>query len=492
MAQQALSPGTTRKRVLFGLLDADGWTWATVKATFWVVVIVMMLGYIPDRAYYFTVFTTIDIGANPAVAPASYVTPVNLCPAENGDLPCPAPVGAVLPWQPSPDKIALPAGRTGGAAIQLGTKLLYIGGSDGTAAVGEVFVAEIVDGSTFDVWAAGPALPEGRTDAAAIFAGGSIYLIGGIGPTGEPQTSVWSLTTDPVTGAFGDWTPVDKLTLPEARAGAAVVAAPDGIILVGGSNADGPTTSVWKSSFDSQGGLTAWLPNADLLQPRTDASASLVGDYLWVYGGSDAQGPTATVQRGSLAIPTAPAGSPPGTVADPSYIAAWAVAEGSTNLPVARTDAAGFTANGSLYLVGGTDGSAPRGDVYWAVPSAQGEITEWLHESAMDLPAQGLAGGAAVVSGSQAFVIAGVTKGGLLGSTVRTDLAPGKPFFQLGLLGMTIPALAIEGEIGQQLGYLNAAGAGTLDFILLLLIGWAFAHKARTMAILERVRRRRR
>ena len=114
MAQQALSAGTTRKRVLFGLLDADGWTWASVKAAVWLVVIVMLLGYIPDRAYYFTVFSTIDIGMNPAEKPASYVTPINLCPAENGGLPCPAPVGALLAWQPSPETISLPAGRTEG------------------------------------------------------------------------------------------------------------------------------------------------------------------------------------------------------------------------------------------------------------------------------------------------------------------------------------------------------------------------------------------
>ena len=35
MAQQALPPGAVRRRAAFGLLDADGWTWAGVKAAFW-------------------------------------------------------------------------------------------------------------------------------------------------------------------------------------------------------------------------------------------------------------------------------------------------------------------------------------------------------------------------------------------------------------------------------------------------------------------------
>ncbi len=78
----------------------------------------------------------------------------------------------------------------------------------------------------------------------------------------------------------------------------------------------------------------------------------------------------------------------------------------------------------------------------------------------------------------------------MITQSVRANLAPQPPFFQLGLFGATVPALKISGEIGQQLGYLNAAGAGTIDFILLLLIGWAFAHKEQARGILGRLRRR--
>ena len=108
MAGERLTTGSgPRRRVLFGLLDADSWSWASVKAFGWFVLIIFMLGYVPDRAYYFTVFPTIDLGI-------LAWSPVNLCPAENEDLPCPAPAGAVLPWQPSPAQINLPAPRTNG------------------------------------------------------------------------------------------------------------------------------------------------------------------------------------------------------------------------------------------------------------------------------------------------------------------------------------------------------------------------------------------
>ena len=39
------------RRVLFGLFDAAGWGWATFRAVLWTLVIILLLGYIPDRAY---------------------------------------------------------------------------------------------------------------------------------------------------------------------------------------------------------------------------------------------------------------------------------------------------------------------------------------------------------------------------------------------------------------------------------------------------------
>src|SRR3954469_21122791 len=128
MAQQALYPGTTRTRgrAFFGLLDANGWGWASLKATFWFILLVFMLGYVPDRAYYFTVNKTIDLGI-------LAWSPINFCPPSNESLPCPPPVGAAVPWEVAPQELSLPAPRVDGAVAQSGTKLLFIGGSDGTA-----------------------------------------------------------------------------------------------------------------------------------------------------------------------------------------------------------------------------------------------------------------------------------------------------------------------------------------------------------------------
>ncbi len=489
---QSLESGrpVTRRRAMFGLLDADGWGWASVKAFTWVIVLIFTLLYIPDRAYYLTVNRTLDLGI-------LAWSPVNFCPPENQTLPCPAPVGAVLPWQPSPPEVELPAARTGGAAVQVGTSVLYIGGTDGATASADVFHSKF-GGGTFGAWAAGPALPAPRTDFAVAVVGTSIYVLGGRDADGALQLTAFVLSPDLETGDLGAWKTATEaelpLDLPAGLAGASAVAVGDGLLLVGGETADGLTGSTWKSTFDKDGLLGAWTEQTGILfTPAADATAVQVGDFIWFYGGRDANGPIRTVQRGTLAsgAPLDSHGQPVEGSDTSLKLLRWDVAGAQVDLPAARTNAAGFAANGSLYLVGGSDGSGLRSEMYWTVPTATGEIDEWQHLDQTDLPA-GLADPAVLVSGPNAFLIGGTTDGEVLSSSARANLAPQAPFFRLGLVGATIPALRIDGEIGQQLGYLNAAGAGTVNFIILVVVGWAFAHKERTREIFDNLRRRRR
>jgi hypothetical protein len=482
MAQRALGAGTIvpKRRALFGLLDADGWMWASVKAFIWLIIIIFILGYLPDRAYYLTVGRTVDLGV-------LAWSPINLCPPENENLPCPAPVGALVPWHPSPAELALPAPRTDGAVLQVGTTLLYIGGSDGTAAQSSVYVARTVEGGNFDTWQEGPALPAARADASVAYVAGSIFLIGGTDDAGAPTDTVFVLTPDSVTGELGAWAEApETLTLPEPRTGAAVAVTTDGLLLIGGRNADGPVATTWKSLLSEQGALGEWTNEASLSAAQADASAFVVGDYLWLYGGADASGPVGAVQRGVFGQP-AEEGLPENP--DEGKVVRWDI-NNAANLPVARTNAATWSANGALYLAGGNDGAGPKREVYWAIPNTTGDLTEWKHLDVSDLPEAGLEGAAALITGPSAVLVGGATDTGPLASSVRANTAPQSPFFQLGLVGATVPGLKIEGEIGQQLGYASAAGVGTVNFIILLLVGWAFAHREQTKQRLRRVLRR--
>jgi hypothetical protein len=189
-------------------------------------------------------------------------------------------------------------------------------------------------------------------------------------------------------------------------------------------------------------------------------------------------------------VPKVDATPAPNATPVPLKVLQWAIGD-QYNMPQARTSAAGFSANGTMYVVGGSDGDAPRNELYWTVPNGDGTIPGWKHLDQDDLPKAGLAGGSAIVTGTNAFIIGGTTSDGVQSGAIRANLAPQEPFFQAGLVGVVVPALRIEGEIGQQLGYLNAAGAGTVNFVILLLVGWAYAHPAKVRGWVDRRRRRR-
>ena len=232
--------------------------------------------------------------------------------------------------------------------------------------------------------------------------------------------------------------------------------------------------------------LSKWAVEAPMGTAVSDAGAAVLGSNVFVWGGHDANGPTALVQRGVIGAAAAE-GLPANP--DAGKVVQWGT-NPAANLPAPRDDAATWSANGTLYLVGGRDSAGPQREFYWAIPTTTGDITEWKHLEVSDLPA-GLTGGSPVVTGPNVVIVGGTTADGVVRTSVRANTAPQTPFFQLGLVGATVPALKIEGEIGQQLGYLNAAGAGTVDFIILILIGWAFAHKEQAKALVARVVRRR-
>ncbi len=474
---------------MFGLFDGDGWAWATTKATFWLLVIIMVLGYIPDRAYYFVVSRTMDVGL-------VLWSPVNLCPPENtSSMPCPVPVGGVLPWQASPAAAALPAPRAGGVAAQLGTNLLYIGGTDGTAASASTYVTKL-DKGNFGAWSEGAALPAARTDAALATLSGTAYLIGGLGPDGKATDTVYAIGLDPATTKLTAWgetvigvTPAVALPkLPAPRSGAVAIAVSDGIVVVGGRGADGKVTAtVWKSTLNSKGVLGEFKEQPSLPHPVADAAAAFEGTFLWVYGGSDDTGATGYVQRadyGATPGPTAQPGEPPAS-APPDVVVKWATLD-AANLPAARTGGAAFSANGALYYVGGSDGKTSHKELYWALPDSKGNLPGgWKHLDATDLPG-GLVDAAPVVTSATAILIGGKADGGPLASSTRSSLAPQEPFFRLGIAGVTVPGLQIGGGIGVQLGYLAAAGVGSGNFVLLVIVGWAFNHRTQISEWRER------
>jgi hypothetical protein len=484
VAQRALPSGTVQRRAFFGLLDADGWTLAFIKGMFWFAVILFLLGYVPNAAYKFTVGRTVDLGAN-------LVSPINLCDGSNDGLPCPAPPGAVVPWEPSPLEIALPRPRTDAASILSGTELYLVGGLVDGRPSSSVLTTTTTPKGSFGPWSEGPPLPAERVDAALAMFNGVPYLIGGLDAGGAPTDTVMVGTIDK--GKLTGWSEATDLKLPVALSGATAVADAHGVWLIGGRTADGLSAAVYRSANDLAAKppkLTAWQEHPELAlrtadgaaNGRADAIGSLVGSHVYLIGGETALGPTGEVlgfevdEKGE-AVPNDKG----------DYLR---LAEGAGNLPEPRMDAAGLTNNGVIYAIGGNDGSgAATVSTYWAVPDAKtGAISEWQSLELDDLPGP-RAGAAPVVAGSFALLVGGTDGTTTFIDSFRANLAPAAPFFRLGLVGVTIPGLAIKGEIGIQLGEIAAATVGLVDFALLVALAVILSRPRLRGRILEKLSR---
>jgi hypothetical protein len=439
------------------------------------------LGYLPNVAYYFVVGETVDLGAN-------IISPINLCDPANETLPCPAPRGAMVPWQPAPKELVLPAPREEAAVFQSGVNIYLVGGSIAAAPSASVLATTVTPEGNLAAWTEGPALPEPRANAALALVSGVPYVIGGLGADGKPAATTYVGTI--VKGNLTAWTAASDLALPVGLSGASAVVDGAGIWLIGGRTADGFSAATYRSALDlvaKPPKLGAWRERLELQlhtadgQPngRADAVAGIANDFIYLVGGQTALGPTGEVLRLHLDAKGEPVRA---SAAPNAAVQGWGAGLGRQSLPEARVDAAGFANNGSVYVLGGLDGSgAATSSMYWAVPDpVSGDIDGWQRLTQDDLPTVS-AGSAAVVAGAWAFNVGGSDGHQAVANSARAYLAPKQPFFRLGLIGMTIPGLAIHEEIGVQLGEIVSATLGVGMFIGIMVVG-ALIHRPRTRA----------
>jgi len=484
--QRALPPGAVKRRAAFGLFDADGWPWAFWKALFWFLFIIFMLGYVPDRLYYFTVSPTIALGYN-------IISPINFCAASNKTLPCPAPAGAMVPWENSPDQAALPAQRSGGGTISSGSNLYYVGGrgADGKA-VADVYATVVMESNFAGGWVAGPSLPAPRSNAVIVSLSGTPYVIGGRDATGAPTTTVYRGTVKE--GKLTGWEEATDIPLKVPLADAAGIATTKGIWIFGGrTTGDTIVATTYRANLGTGAGakLGAWTEAAQLPLPeaRADETSVVVGSFVYVLGGTGPTGPANSVYFLTLGTDGEPKVNP-GTQAPQG----WGVSAGdaaSYALPDPRAKHTSFVNSGAMYVIGGTGAQGQLvNTVLWAIPDpiSGNLLGGWRHLDVTDLPVAVAQSAASNIS-STAFLIGGDLKEGPTAAALRANLAPARPFFQLGMAGVTVPGLSIKGEIGQQLGYLVAGGAALGNFVVLTIIAIAYSHRRETRRFFQWISR---
>ncbi len=208
-------------------------------------------------------------GANASVARSS----VYRAPVAGG--------GVIEEWIAS-SPLPLPLKAHG--AVVAGDHVIVVGGGDdANLRRAEVLVARIQDGGALGAWQATMPLPEPRANAAVVYEGGFLYVIGGDDEEEELVATVFVAPVDPDSGDVGPWSTGDPLPEPR-RAGTAAHDA-GYLYFIGGSGAS-DSAQVLHARIEADGRTGAWELDFALPGPRHRHATAVLDGVFYVLGGS--------------------------------------------------------------------------------------------------------------------------------------------------------------------------------------------------------------
>ena len=196
----------------------------------------------------------------------------------------------------------LPAARSNGSAFSVNGYMYYIGGQSTTdTAQNTTYYSKINSDGTLGSWTAGSTITNARKSAQVVTANGYVYVAGGVGNTGNYQTSVYYATLNAGTGAIGTFATTSAL--PGTRAEGSALVANGYMYVIGGRDTTTYQTSVYYSKLSGADGTAGTWATATNVLPATRGgrSAFVSNGYLITIGGYDGSDTTAAVYSASVA-----------------------------------------------------------------------------------------------------------------------------------------------------------------------------------------------
>ena len=249
-----------------------------------------------------------------------------------------------------------------------------------------------------------PVLAVPRSGAGAVVVGHDLYVIGGKTGTTPLDTVEHALIN--ADGTLGTFSIVTGVALVTARSGAATVALGGYVYAIGGANASGPLATIERAKIQSDGSLATFetVSGVTLGTARSDAASAVVGDSLYIVGGTGTSGKLASIEA---------------AVIDPdSSLEAFTAS--SQMLATPRAGAAAITTAGSLYVLGGDTSAGATASVEASAIAGDGTLGAFSTPSGVTLKVPRAYFAAAVV-GTSVFAVGGTTTGGT--DTKLTDRA---------------------------------------------------------------------
>ncbi|MBL1277505.1 MAG: hypothetical protein COB30_015595 [Ectothiorhodospiraceae bacterium] len=261
------------------------------------------------------------------------------------------------------------------------------------------------------IWIAGwketSIMNEPRAGAATVIHNNFIYMIAGIdGRDFLRSTEYAPIMAD---GRIGEWKLGPRLI--EERGFTEAVIKNNFIYVVGGGkgvNGKQLLTTVERAKINSDGSLGPWRQEGQrTVLPRRCTKLSLVGDYLYSFGG-----------YGGTLLDSVEFSK----IAEDGSLGPWTMASEAMTLP--RYVNSVKTANGATYVIGGHDQNKGVGiaDVEWARPQADGDIHSWKPTNPLITGRYGLA---SAKHGKTIYALGGLTGLEYLRSIEMTQALPG-------------------------------------------------------------------
>lgn len=209
------------------------------------------------------------------------------------------PDGSLGAFGPAPGA-TLTTARQLHSTLLVGSSLYVIGGR-GDAALGSVERAIIdVDGSLGPFTpVADVALTTARQGHASVVIGNHLYVLGGFGTTSLNSVERAIIKPD---GSLGPFALVDGVTLTTARREHTAVVLGNYLYVLGGSQGNTFLRDVERAPIDGDGALGAFVsvPDALLVTPRSGHTAEVLGKTIFVFGGVNDSGSLNTIERIAL------------------------------------------------------------------------------------------------------------------------------------------------------------------------------------------------
>lgn len=286
----------------------------------------------------------------------------------------------------------LPTSTTGGAVAVSNGYIYFAGGCSNTTSPADtichngsftssnVYYAPLNPDGSVGTWqTSSNNLPNTLAWGCMEAVNGSLYYIGGRN-TRTAESGV-SKSIIGANGAPGTWDSGVQASFPNNIMAAGCTTYNGIIYVVGGYTGTAAENTVYYSTIDGNGNITAWTAGATFNTARYFLSADAVAGYLYVLGGYTGSAALADVQT----IKLVPGG---GTVGSWGY---------SRDLPYTVYGAANFAANGYVYMLGGANGTATTSCLNSTIEASitsNGAVGDWTQGTAATFTALvGMSGG---------------------------------------------------------------------------------------------------